>query len=163
MVNILFVCLGNICRSPTAHGVFSQQVANAGLSGLIDVDSAGTSGWHINEPPDSRSSAEAADYGYDLSFIRSRKVEPEDYVRQDLLLAMDQNNLDDMRRDCPPEHRHKIKLFLEFASDLSTGEVPDPYYGGDEGFTRVLTLVETGGMALLQHLKDHYLTDSFSN
>ena len=172
MVNILFVCLGNICRSPTAHGVFSQQVADAGLSDLINIDSAGTSGWHINghinEPPDSRSSAEAAALGYDLSFIRSRKVEPEDFVRQDLLLAMDQNNLDDMRRHCPPEHRHKIKLFLEFASDLSTGEVPDPYYGGDEGFTQVLTLVEAGGIALLQHLKDHYLTpilidDTLSN
>ncbi len=159
MVNILFVCLGNICRSPTAHGVFVQQVADAGLTAHIKVDSAGTSGWHVNEPPDSRSSQEAASRGYDLSFIRARKVSNNDFVHQDLVLAMDQSNLVDLQKKCPPEHCHKIQLFLDFAATLQTSEVPDPYYGGDEGFTNVLTLIEVGGLALLEHLKEHYLTN----
>ena len=158
MTKVLFVCLGNICRSPTAHGVFSQQVAEAGLAGQVEVDSAGTSGWHNGASPDSRSAAEAAVRGYDLSYIRSRKVMGNDFVEQDLILAMDQDNLDDLLARCPAECRHKIKLFLEFSSEITTREVPDPYYGGDEGFSRVFDLVELGGLALLQHLKEHYLS-----
>lgn len=157
MVNVLFVCLGNICRSPTAHGVFTRQVADAGLSDRIIIDSAGTSGWHENEPPDSRSCAEAARHGYDLSFIRSRKVMAEDFMKQDLLLAMDRSNLNELKRQCPPEYQHKLKLFLDFVDDLPDSEVPDPYYGGGDGFARVLSLVEMGGASLLQHLQGHYL------
>ncbi|OED41619.1 phosphotyrosine protein phosphatase [Endozoicomonas sp. (ex Bugula neritina AB1)] len=159
MVNVLFVCLGNICRSPTAHGVFSQQVAEAGLSDKVFIDSAGTSGWHENEPPDARSCAEALNNGFDLSFIRSRKVVSADFETQDLLLAMDQSNLNELKRHCPAKYQHKLKLFLDFSADTSVREVPDPYYGGEDGFAKVLTLVERGGLALLQHLKDHYLTE----
>ena len=162
-VNVLFVCLGNICRSPTAHGVFSRQVAEAGLADIVHVDSAGTSGWHNGSLPDERSMMEARAYGYDLSFIRSRMVTEDDFKTQDLLLAMDKSNLEDLKRQCPPEHQYKIKLFLDFAADMPTREVPDPYYGGDEGFTRVLSLVEQGGLALLQHLKKHYLSHSLTD
>lgn len=157
MIKVLFVCLGNICRSPTAHGVFSQQVADAGLAGQIEVDSAGTSGWHNGASPDSRSVAEAVARGYDLSYIRSRAVIDNDFVEQDLILAMDQDNLNDLLARCPAEHQHKIKLFLEFSSEITSREVPDPYYGGDEGFSRVFDLVELGGLALLQHFKENYL------
>lgn len=159
MVKVLFVCLGNICRSPTAHGVFSRQVVDAGLADRIQIDSASTSGWHDGTAPDSRSAAFAAANGYDLSFIRSRKIRSEDFVEQDLILAMDNDNLDALQQLCPPDYQHKLKLFLDFASDLNAREVPDPYYGGDEGFARVLNLVELGGVALLKHLKNHCLTD----
>ncbi len=157
MVKVLFVCLGNICRSPTAHGVFSRQVVDAGLANQIEVDSAGTSGWHINAEPDSRSSTEAAARGYDLSFVRSRKITSDDFDDCDLILAMDNENLRDLESECPHEHRQKLKLFLDFSGDLKTREVPDPYYGGDEGFTRVLELVEFGGQALLQHIQEQYI------
>ena len=158
MIKVLFVCLGNICRSPTAHGVFSQQVAEAGLAGQVEVDSAGTSGWHDGGRPDVRSEAEAAERGYDLSFIRSRKVMDSDFIEQNLILAMDQDNLDDLLARCPAEHQHKIKLFLDFSSETATREVPDPYFGDDKGFTRVLNLIEFGGLALLQHIKEYYLS-----
>ena len=158
MVKVLFVCLGNICRSPAAHGVFSQQVAGAGLAGQVEVDSASTSGWHDGASADSRSAAEAVARGYDLSYIRSRQVTDNDFVGQDLILAMDQDNLNDLLARCPVEYQHKIKLFLDFSSEITTREVPDPYYGGDDGFSRVFDLVELGGMALLQHIKEHYLS-----
>ncbi len=159
MIKVLFVCLGNICRSPTACGVFASQVAESGLSDLIRVDSAGTSGWHNGASPDRRSMQYAAQHGYDLSFIRSRQVNRQDFIEQDLILAMDNENLDSLRQMCPPEHAHKLRLFLEFA-DLPVAEVPDPYYGGSEGFARVLNLVELGGLALLEHLTSKYLQDS---
>ena len=155
MVKVLFVCLGNICRSPTAHGVFSRQVANSGLAKLIQVDSAGTSGWHNGAHPDSRSVSKASAKGYDLTFIRSRQVTEEDFAEQSLILAMDKDDLYELRHLCPPEHQHKLKLFLDFASDLNTCEVPDPYYGDDQGFVRVIDLVELGGIGLLQYLKEH--------
>ncbi|AMO57027.1 low molecular weight protein-tyrosine-phosphatase [Endozoicomonas montiporae] len=155
MVKVLFVCLGNICRSPTAHGIFARQVENAGLADVIIIDSAGTSGWHKGSKPDSRSMAEAKQQGYDLSFIRSRQVTAEDFAGQDYILAMDQSNLDDLLAECPPEHQHKVKLFLDFAEG-SRSEVPDPYYGGDDGFADVLRLVEQGGLALLDHMMRHH-------
>lgn len=157
MVKVLFVCLGNICRSPTAHGVFAHQVAESGFSDRIRVDSAGTSGWHEGGEPDSRSLDHAAKYGYDLSFIRSRQVLSGDFVEQDHILAMDKENLKNLRKICPPEYAHKVRLFLDY-TDLPVSEVPDPYYGGDDGFTRVLNLVELGGLALLDHLKKTIIT-----
>ena len=152
MINVLFVCLGNICRSPTAHGIFTQQVAASGLSNMISVDSAGTIGFHEGAPPDQRSMHFAAKRGYDLSFIRSRKITPSDFVEQDYILAMDDENLRSLRKICPKEHVDKLSLFLHF-SDIPTSEVPDPYYGGDDGFARVFELVELGGAALLNHLQ----------
>lgn len=152
MTKVLFVCLGNICRSPTAHGVFAHQVAESGLSDRIRVDSAGTSGWHEGVGPDHRSMKQAAAHGYDLSFIRSRKVTSADFVDQDYILAMDRENLKNLQKICPQEHAHKLRLFLDYA-DLPVSDVPDPYYGGNEGFERVLNLVELGGVALLDHLK----------
>jgi len=159
MIRVLFVCLGNICRSPTACGVFAGQVAESGLSDRVRVDSAGTSGWHNGASPDHRSVQQAAQHGYDLSFIRSRQVNEQDFIEQDLILAMDNENLNSLRQMCPPEHAHKLRLFLEFA-DLPVSEVPDPYYGGSDGFARVLSLVELGGLALLNHLTSNYLQDS---
>ena len=155
MIKILFVCLGNICRSPTAHGVFVQQVKDAGLSDAIEVDSAGTSGWHNGASPDSRSMAEAQRHGYDLSFIKSRPVTDNDFEEQDYILAMDRENLKDLLERSPAQHRHKIRLFLEYATG-SEQEVPDPYYGGDKGFTQVLKLVEQGGVGLLTYLKQQH-------
>ena len=152
MIKVLFVCLGNICRSPTAHSVFAHQVAEAGLSDRVLIDSAGTSSWHEGAKPDSRSIAYGAAHGYDLSFIRSRQVTLDDFVEQDLILAMDNDNLKNLQAICPGRHVHKIRLFLEFV-DLSTEEVPDPYFGGNEGFDRVLNLVELGGLGLLNYLK----------
>ena len=152
MIKVLFVCLGNICRSPTAHGVFAHQVAESGLSDRIRVDSAGTSGWHDGMMPDTRSMEHAAGHGYDLSFIRSRQVSSSDFIEQDYILAMDKENLKNLYKICPPEHAHKLRLFLDYA-DLPVSEVPDPYFGGSEGFERVLNLVDLGGLALLDHLK----------
>ncbi len=153
MMKVLFVCLGNICRSPTAHGVFAHQVAEAGLSDRIRIDSAGTSSWHEGAKPDSRAIAHGAAHGYDLSFIRSRQVTTGDFSVQDLILAMDKENLKNLQAICPDDHTHKLRLFLDYA-DVSTDEVPDPYFGGNEGFERVLNLVEFGGLGLLKHLRD---------
>ncbi len=156
MVKVLFVCLGNICRSPTAQGVFTRQVTDAGFSDRVLIDSAGTSGWHIGEEPDSRSCAAAHAIGYDLSFIRSRQIRKDDFIEQDLILAMDRENLRALSEICPATQQHKLKLFLDYSDDIETTEVPDPYYGGSGGFSRVLALVEHGGLALLQHLQAHY-------
>ncbi|KEQ13196.1 low molecular weight protein-tyrosine-phosphatase [Endozoicomonas numazuensis] len=152
MMKVLFVCLGNICRSPTAHGVFAHQVEKAGLSGQIKVDSAGTSGWHNGAEPDGRSIKEAARLGYDLSFIRSRQVCASDFKEFDYVLAMDESNLSDLLAMCPPEYSHKVQLFLSF-SDAPESEVPDPYYGGAQGFSDVLSLVERGGQSLLERIQ----------
>lgn len=159
MIKVLFVCLGNICRSPTACGVFASQVADAGLSDRVRVDSAGTSGWHNGASPDSRAVQLAAQYGYDLSFIRSRQVNEQDFIAQDLILAMDKENLNSLRQICPPEYANKLRLFLDFA-DLPVSEVPDPYFGDRDGFARVLNLVELGGLALLNYLKSDYIQNS---
>ena len=157
MIKVLFVCLGNICRSPTAHGVFARQVLDAGLEDVISVDSAGTSGWHNGAKPDNRSAAEALKQGYDLSFVRSRIVSDHDFAEQDLILAMDSNNLADLLERCPARYQHKLGLFLDYAR-LPEQEVPDPYYGGADGFADVLQLIEAGGQALLNHLRQRHLT-----
>lgn len=151
MIEVLFVCLGNICRSPTAHGVFAEKVSARGLAGNIRVDSAGTSGWHIGEPPDPRSSQAAALRGYDLSGQRGRQVSASDFDRFHYILAMDKSNLANLRRLVPARFSGTLDLFLPFANDLPA-EVPDPYYGGGDGFERVLDLVEVASDALLDHL-----------
>lgn len=148
-VSVLFVCLGNICRSPTAHGVFQQQVIQRGLEHKIIVDSAGTGDWHIGHAPDKRSSAAALRRGYDLSTLRARQVETDDFSRFDYILAMDNENLRNLQMLRPARFSGELKLFLEYGESLPLREVPDPYYGGADNFEQVLDLVEAASAGLL--------------
>lgn len=148
---VLMVCLGNICRSPTAHGVFQHLVDQQGLSDQILVDSAGTSSWHIGEPPDTRSQKAALLRGYDLSDQRGRQVKTIDFDHFDYVLAMDESNLSDLRSLCPTHFSGYLGLFLNFAAASQT-EVPDPYHGGGKGFDTVLDLVEAAAEGLLEHI-----------
>ena len=149
--SILFVCMGNICRSPTAEGVFRRKVAEAGLDDLFEIDSAGTHAYHVGEPPDRRAQQAAARRGFSLSEIRARRVATEDFERFQHIIAMDQDNLVVLRELAGPEQHTKIRLFLEYASGPET-EVPDPYYGGATGFERVLDLIEDASRGLLEAL-----------
>ena len=146
--------MGNICRSPTAEGVFKHQVAQAGLGDLIASDSAGTHSYHIGEPPDPRAQKAATRRGYDLSRLRGRQVSKADFAEFDYVLAMDETNLRALERVCPAQHMHKLKLVLEYSPGTETREVPDPYYGGPRGFEQVLDLVEQAAQGLLRHLRD---------
>ena len=145
--------MGNICRSPTAQGVFEYLVEEASLGEQIHVDSAGTHAYHIGEKPDKRATQAAAGRGIDLTGQRARRVESADFLRFDYLLAMDSGNLQDLVSICPQQHQNKIRLFLDFAEDLTEREVPDPYYGGPQGFERVLDLIEMGAHALLNDVR----------
>lgn len=149
-INVLFVCLGNICRSPTADGVFQKYVEEAKLSHLIHVDSAGTSGWHIGEPPDRRSVQEAANRGFDLSYLRGRQVSKQDFELYDYVLAMDEQNLRDLQALAPKNYLGHLGLFLDFSQQENYTEVPDPYHGGKQGFTLVLDLIEDASKGLLK-------------
>ena len=151
--NVLFICLGNICRSPTAHGIFQAMVVNAGLNREIHIDSAGTSDWHIGEPPDQRSIIRAGERGYDLSMLRARQVQVRDFDQYDYILAMDSFNLSDLEKMKPPTYRGHLGLFLTFSTQSKYAEVPDPYHGGKEGFELVLNLVEDAAQGLLQHIQ----------
>ena len=146
------VCLGNICRSPSAHGVLESLVAQAGLGEAIAVDSAGTGNYHIGEAPDTRSMAAAARRGYDLSSQRARQVQDADFQTYDYILAMDRTNLKELRARCPKAHLTKLHLLLDYA-ETSHEAVPDPYYSGAEGFELVLDLVEEACRGLLDHLQ----------
>ncbi len=150
---VLFVCMGNICRSPTAHGVFRHQLLERGLSARVQVDSAGTHGYHAGRPPDERSQAHAAQRGYDLSDLRARQLLPRDFERYDLVLVMDQDNHEHARELCPPGHLHKLRRFTEFCLQRTAQVVPDPYYGGEQGFEHVLDLVEDACAGLLAHVQ----------
>jgi len=147
---ILFVCMGNICRSPTAEGVARELARRRGLEEHFEFDSAGTHGYHVGHPPDRRAQAAAAKRGYDLSKLRARQVNEFDFVRFDRILAMDRDNLTLLEQACPVEHHGKLGLFLEYASRREIDEVPDPYYGGPEGFEIVLDLVEETVAGLLE-------------
>jgi len=149
-MKILFVCLGNICRSPTAHAVFRQLATTKGLA--CEVESAGTSASHKGDAPDPRSIKAAPDYSF--KGIKSRPVLSSDFVEYDLILAMDQQNLADLTRRCPPEHQHKLKLMMQFHPEFPKWqEVPDPYYGGPRGFTVVFNLIEQCCQQLVRHLQ----------
>jgi len=150
---VLFVCTGNICRSPTADGVFRHLVREAGLEAKVRVDSAGTHDYHAGEPPDERAQVHALRRGYDLSALRARQVARGDFERFDLVLAMDRGHLRVLQRLAPPEHRHKLRLFMEFAATRRRDEVPDPYYGGAGGFEEVLDMVEDAAHGLLEELR----------
>lgn len=152
MTRILFICMGNICRSPSAEGVFRKLAAERAPELGLTIDSAGTHAYHVGEPPDPRSQAAATRRGVDLSGIRARKVTARDFDEFDLLLAMDESNLASLERDCPAGAGHKVRLFLDFLNDPQRREVPDPYYGGHAGFEQVLDLVEEASHALLQAL-----------
>jgi protein-tyrosine phosphatase len=152
-VRVLFVCLGNICRSPTAEAVFRTIAEREAPELKFEVDSAGTAGYHVGEPPDPRTQAAARRRGYDLSGLRARVVEPGDFERFDLILAMDRNNLSVLQRRAPVDARNRLRLFLEFAPETGTAEVPDPYYGGPNGFEEVLDLVESASRRLLHHVR----------
>ena len=152
MVNVLFVCLGNICRSPTAEGVFRHMVAQAGLADRIAVDSAGTAGYHVGEPPDRRAQAAACGRGIDLSGLRGRQATADDFRRFHYVLAMDRDNHRDLRRICPKGADDRLHLFLEFAPHPTLKDVPDPFYGDVDGFERVLDLIERASRGLLDHI-----------
>jgi low molecular weight protein-tyrosine phosphatase len=152
-MRILFVCLGNICRSPTAEAVVRALAAREAPDLDLEVDSAGTAGYHVGEPPDPRAQQAAARRGYDLSALRARIVEPGDFERFDLILAMDRENLAVLRRRAPTVALERVRLFLEFTTRDGQEDLPDPYYGGLNGFEEVLDLVEEAARGLLTHLR----------
>jgi protein-tyrosine phosphatase len=152
-IGILFVCMGNICRSPTAQGVFQRLIEQTGLIHDIKIDSAGTHAYHIGNPPDPRAQAVALRRGIDISAQRARRVTRGDFEKFDYILAMVQDNLNALRMMCPAEHIYKLRLFLEYAPELKIVDVPDPYYGGSTGFEQVLDLVEIASEGLLRQLR----------
>jgi protein-tyrosine phosphatase len=153
MRRVLFVCTGNICRSPTAEGVLKKLAADAGLAHQIVVDSAGTHGYHVGEAPDARAQAHARRRGYDLSRLRARRIARDDFHTFDLILAMDREHHAILAKLAPQSAGEKLRMMLEFARRASGDEVPDPYYGGPDGFELVLDLIEDAAAGLLDHLK----------
>ena len=151
-VAVVFVCMGNICRSPTAEAVFRHYVESAGLSEQIMIDSAGTHDYHIGDAPDWRSQRAAQQRGYDMSGLRGRKVEEGDFHNYDYVLAMDKANLAILQRLAPPASKAQVQLFLEYARHHVEREVPDPYYGSAGSFEQVLDMVEDASEGLLQHI-----------
>ena len=158
MVKVLFVCLGNICRSPTAEGVFRALVEREKLSHAIEIDSAGTADYHVGHPPDPRACAAARKRGIDLSPLRGRQAGADDFRRFDYVLAMDRQNRAHLARLCPPGTEDRLKLFMEFGSRPRIKDVPDPFYGGSEGFETVLDLIEDASKGLLVHIRRHPLS-----
>jgi len=148
-VSVLFVCMGNICRSPMAEGVFRHRAAVAGLVDRLDIDSAGTHAYHVGEPPDERAQNAAARRGVDISELRGRRASARDIERFDYILAMDAENLAVLRSICPAGHEHKVRLFMDFAPTHREREVPDPYFGTHSGFDRVLDMIEEATEGLL--------------
>lgn len=156
MVRVLFVCLGNICRSPTAEGVFRDLVRREGLADRISTDSCGTSDWHIGNPPDSRACAEAKRRGIDLDDLRARQVHTSDFQTFDYVLGMDDSNISNLTAICPPAYRDRIRLFLSFAPDIDRHDVPDPYYGGPDGFRDVFDMIDQASRGLLNDIRMHH-------
>ena len=150
---ILFVCMGNICRSPTAEGVFRARLRASGLTLPVNHDSCGTHDYHIGEPPDRRAIAHAQRRNIDISDLRARQVQPTDFRRFDLILAADRSNLALLTRACPQEYRHKLHLMLDYSERWAGQEVPDPYYGGDAGFEQVLDMLDDMAEGLLRELR----------
>ena len=154
MIKVLFVCMGNICRSPTAEGVFRHLLRENNLEDLVDVDSAGTHGYHVGEAPDQRTQRAAARRGYDLSGIRARKVARQDLEYFDLILAMDRNSLEALLIVCPPDRADRLGLFMDYSKNFDDDEVPDPYYGLGHGFDLVLDMVEDATNGLVDIVKE---------
>jgi protein-tyrosine phosphatase len=156
MIKVLFVCLGNICRSPTAHGVLERKLAVAGLSAKVEVDSAGTAAWHVGKQPDMRSQQAARKRDYDLSHLRARQAVPNDFLEFDYVLAMDNENLENLIQLLPQtaEIKSQPELFLAKFSTLGLTQVPDPYYGGESGFESVLDMVEDACDQLIADIQE---------
>jgi protein-tyrosine phosphatase len=150
MTKVLFVCMGNICRSPTAQGVFRKMVVDAGLEGCVIIESAGTHAYHVGEPPDARAQQAAKRRGYEIADLRARQITQEDFRNFDLILAMDWENLALLQQQCPRAHKHKLHLLMRFAGEHDAATVPDPYYGGPEGFNTVLDYVEDACQGLIE-------------
>lgn len=156
-VKVLMVCMGNICRSPTAESVFRRKVEEAGLSKQIEIDSAGTHAYHVGSPPDGRAQQAGKKRGYHMADLRGRRVSEKDFVEFDYVLAMDMDNLSILQGKCPEQHAHKVSLFMEHSKNFLEREVPDPYYGGPSGFEQVLDMVEDASAGLLDHIKRKHL------
>jgi protein-tyrosine phosphatase len=148
--------MGNICRSPTAQGVFETLVSREELADRIEIDSAGTYAYHVGEAPDERAQAAALKRGFDLARQRARRVDAADFEKFDYVLAMDRDNYEELLSICPSAHAGKLRLFLEFAPELGMQEVPDPYYGGATGFERVLDLIEAAASGLLTEIRQRH-------
>ncbi|PID34474.1 MAG: phosphotyrosine protein phosphatase [Thiotrichales bacterium] len=157
-INVLFVCTGNICRSPTAHGLFEHLVASQGMQQQIRIDSAGTHGYHVGEAPDSRAQETALLRNIDLSSQRARQISKNDFRDFQYLIAMDEANVEGLRRFADGQDTQHVQLFMDFASRWDEREVPDPYYGGDHGFERVLDMVEDAAEGLLAHIKRQHFS-----
>ena len=155
-IKVLFVCMGNICRSPTAEGVFRHLVQQEGHSDWIITDSAGTHSYHVGSQPDHRSQQTALARGINLSDLRARKAVVNDFHEFDYVLAMDDDNFEILREICPVGDEEKLSLFLDFSKDFSESQVPDPYYGGDQGFDHVFDLVESASRGLLDDIKKRF-------
>lgn len=153
MVRVLFVCLGNICRSPTAEGVFRALVESEGLAGQIEIDSAGTHAYHVGEGPDPRSQEAAARRGIDLSPLRGRRATRTDFKEFDYVLAMDQENYAHLAQLAPAQFEPRVRLLMEYAPERPENEVPDPYFGGEGGFDRVLDMIEDAARGLLADIR----------
>ena len=152
MIKVLFVCMGNICRSPTAEGVFTALLPESGLDNVV-VDSAGTHAYHVGSSPDNRAEQAALRRGVNISHQRARQVASDDFEHFDYIVAMDQDNLNKLYTAAPTKLHHKLSLFMDYAPDLPETAVPDPYYGGARGFEHVLDLVETASTGLIAHIK----------
>lgn len=152
-IQVLFVCLGNICRSPTAHGVFRQAVEQAGLAGRIEIDSCGTGDWHVGKSPDQRAVVAALRRGVDISDLRARQIQPTDLQAYEYVLVMDRQNLNDVNRLWQQHGGTRPQLFLTYDDSDDTDEVPDPYYGGEQGFDRVFDLITHASEGLLADLR----------
>lgn len=159
-IKVLFICMGNICRSPTAHGVFRALVQQRNLHGSIEIDSAGTHAYHVGEPPDRRAQSTATQRGIDLSDLRARPVSSKDFETYDYILAMDEDNYATLMTQCPEDAKQKVHLFLSYAPHLNRREVPDPYYGGQKGFENVFDMIDHAAKGLLDEIERRYFSNA---
>jgi protein-tyrosine phosphatase len=154
-IKILFVCTGNICRSPTAEGLFNEQIKFAGIEKKVVIDSAGTHAWCEGDPPDSFAQAALQVKGIDISHQRSRKITLQDYDYFDLILASDHFNKANLMAECNSSNQHKIKMLMSYAPELGAAEIPDPYGGGMHGFSNVLKMIESASAGLLKEIQNN--------
>lgn len=159
-IRVLFVCLGNICRSPAAQGIFEQRVAAAGLDGLIEADSAGTAAFNVGKSPDARSIAAAEAAGYDISSQIARQIDDADYEQCDFIIAMDRANLTNCSAWAPKDYPGEIKMFMEYCRERDNVQIPDPYYADAEAFHGVVKIIEGAADALLKHIKNKYALEA---